>query len=169
MDPGDAAEQARRSFQAALASAIENIVHVEYQQAAEQKLDMQLCDLLDRRCKEVCGYIEGRLNFFYDQTALRLDGLSDQVVNKFCEALNQQAAATLNALVLASAQQSKSALNTEAQNALDRFGKQVNDLSEAHLSGHRKEVQSLSSNLQIRLRRVAYTLEDVGASAAPQS
>ncbi|MHB8640341.1 MAG: hypothetical protein ACYDBL_11125 [Candidatus Acidiferrales bacterium] len=171
MGPDAIAEQVRGSFQAVIASAIENIVHVEYQQAAEQMLDVKLCDLLDRRCKEICGYIEGRLNFFYDQTALRLDAISEQVVTKFCEALNQQAAATLNALVLASAQQTKTALNAESQTALERFDQQMSDLSEAHIDAHRKEMQNLSANLQVRLRRVAYTLEDMGvpAASAPQT
>ena len=165
------AEQVRGSLQAEIASAIENIVHVEYQQAAEQMLDVKLCDLLDRRCKEICGYIEGRLNFFYDQTALRLDAISEQVVTKFCEALNQQAAAILNALVLASAQQTRSALSAESQTALERFDKQMSDLSEAHIEAHRKEMQTLSANLQVRLRRVAYTMEDMGvpAASAPQT
>lgn len=159
----------RRSFQTALASAIENAIQVESRQSADQKLDAQLCDLLDRRCKEFCSYIEGRLNFFYDQTALRLDALSDQIVKKFCESLSQQGAATLNAVVVASAQQSKSALSAESKNALDRFGQQVNELSEAHVEAHRKEVQILSSNLQLRLRRVAYTLEDMGTAEMPRS
>jgi len=159
----------RRSFQASLASAIENAIQAETRQPADQKLDAQLCDLLDRRCKEFCSYIEDRLNFFYDQTALRLDALSDQIVKKFCESLSQQAAATLNAVVVASAQQSKSALSAESQHALDHFGQQVNQLSEAHLEAHRKEVQVLSSNLQLRLRRVAYTLEDVGAAETQEA
>lgn len=166
---GGSGMDARRSFQAALASAIENAIHAESRQATDQKLDAQLCDLLDRRCKEFCSSIEGRLNFFYDQTALRLDALSDQIVKKFCESLSRQAAATLNAVVVASAQQSKSALNAESANALDRFGRQINELSEARLEVHRKEVQVLSSNLQLRLRRVAYTLEDVGAAEMPRS
>lgn len=170
---GGSGTDARRSFQAALASAIENAIQAESRQANDQKndqkLDAQLCDLLDRRCKEFCSYIEGRLNFFYDQTALRLDTLSEQIVKKFCESLSQQAAATLNAVVVASAQQSKSALNAESESALDRFGRQINELSEAHLEAHRKEVQVLSSNLQLRLRRVAYTLEDVGAAEMPRS
>lgn len=166
---GASGMDASRSFQAALASAIENVVQVESRQVADQKLDAQLGDLLDRRCKEFCSYIEGRLNFFYDQTALRLDALSDQIVKKFCESLSQQAAATLNAVVVASAQESKSALTAESENVLDRFGQQIIELSEAHLEAHRKEVQDLSSNLQLRLRRVAYTLEDVGAAAVPKS
>jgi hypothetical protein len=168
MDGGSGTD-ARRGFQAALASAIENAIQAESWQADDQKLDAQLCGLLDRRCKEFCTYIEGRLNFFYDQTALRLDTLSDQIVKKFCESLSQQAVATLNAVVVASAQQSKSALNAESENALDRFSRQINELSEAHLESHRKEVQVLSSNLQLRLRRVAYTLEDVGAAEMPRS
>ena len=166
---GESGKDARRSFQAALASAIENAIQAESRQASDQKLDAQLCGLLDRRCKEFCSYIEGRLNFFYDQTALRLDALSDQIVKKFCESLSQQAAATLNAVVVASAQQSKSALNAESANALGLFGRQINELSEAHLEAHRKDVQVLSSNLQLRLRRVAYTLEDVGAAEMPRS
>ncbi|HXT74483.1 MAG TPA: hypothetical protein VN785_11580 [Candidatus Angelobacter sp.] len=170
---GGSEMDARGSFRAALASAIENAIQAKSPQANDQKndqkLDAQLCDLLDRRCREFCSYIEGRLNFFYDQTALRLDTLSDQIVKKFCESLSEQAAATLNAVVVASAQQSKSALNAESENALDRFGRQINELSEAHLEAHRKEVQVLSSNLQLRLRRVAYTLEDVGAAEMPRS
>lgn len=166
---GGSGMDARRGFQAALASAIENAIHAESRQATDQKLDAQLCDLLDRRCKEFCSYIEGRLNFFYDQTALRLDALSDQIVKKFCESLSRQAVATLNAVVVASAQQSKSALNAESENALDRLGRQINELSEARLEAHRKEVQVLSSNLQLRLRRVAYILEDVGAAEMPRS
>ncbi len=172
MDGGSGMD-ARRSFQVALASAIENAIQPESRQANDQKndqqLDAQLCDLLDRRCKEFCRYIEGRLNFFYDQTALRLDALSDQIVKKFCESLSQQAAATLNAVVVASAQQSKSALSAESENALGLFGQQINELSESHLEAHRKEVQVLSSNLQLRLRRVAYTLEDVGAAEMPRT
>lgn len=160
---------ARRSFQAALASAIENAVQAESRQITDQKLDAQLCDLLDRRCKEFCSYIEGRLNFFYDQTAMRLDALSDQIVKKFCESLSEQAAATLNAVVVASAQQSKSALIAESERALDGFERQISELSQAHLETHRKEVQVLSSNLQLRLRRVAYTLEDVGTAEMPRS
>lgn len=166
---GGSRMDARKSFQAALASAIENTIQAESRQAADQKLDAQLCGLLDRRCKEFCACIEGRLNFFYDQTALRLDALSDQTIKKFCESLSQQAAATLNAVVVASAQQSKSALNAESENALGLFGQQINELSEAHLEAHRKEVQVLSSNLQLRLRRVAYTLEDVGTAEMPRS
>jgi len=166
---GGSGMDARRSFQASLASAIENAIQAESRQSADQKLDAQLCDLLDRRCKEFCSYIEGRLNFFYDQTALRLDTLSDQIVKKFCESLSQQAAATLNAVVVASAQQSKSALGAESQHALDRFGQQVCELSETHLEAHRKEVQVLSANLQLRLRRVAYTLEDVAAAETPEA
>ncbi|HLJ42464.1 MAG TPA: hypothetical protein VKT50_13320 [Candidatus Acidoferrales bacterium] len=166
---GGSGTDASRSFQVALASAIENAIQVESRQATDQKLDAQLCDLLDRRCKEFCSYIEGRLNFFYDQTALRLDALSDQIVKKFCESLSQQAAATLNAVVVASAQQSKSALSAESENALKVFGRQISELSEEHLEAHRKEVQVLSSNLQLRLRRVAYTLEDVGTAEMPRS
>lgn len=166
---GGSGMDARRSFQAALASAIENAIQAESRQATDQKLDAQLCDLLDARSKEFCSYIEGRLNFFYDQTALRLDALSDQIVKKFCESLSQQAAATLNAVVVASAQQSKSALSAESESALEVFGRQVNELSEGHLEAHRKEVQVLSSNLQLRLRRVAYTLEDVGTAEMPRS
>ncbi len=170
---GESGMDARRGFQAALASAIENAIQAESRQANDQKndqqLDAQLCDLLDRRCKEFCTYIEGRLNFFYDQTALRLDALSDQIVKKFCESLSQQAAATLNAVVVASAQQSKSALSAESENALKVFGRQISELSEEHLEAHRKEVQVLSSNLQLRLRRVAYTLEDVGTAEMPRS
>jgi len=166
---GGSGMDARRNFQTALASAIENAIQAESRQAADEKLDAQLCDLLDHRCKEFCSYIEGRLNFFYDQTALRLDTLSDQIVKKFCESLSQQAAATLNAVIVASAQQSKSALSAESQHALDRFGQQVSELSETHLEAHRKEVQVLSANLQLRLRRVAYTLEDVGAAEAPEA
>jgi hypothetical protein len=168
MDAGSEMDT-RRSFQAALASAIETAIQAESQQASDQKLDAQLCDLLDRRRKEFCSHIEGRLNFFYDQTAMRLDALSDQIVKKFCESLSQQAAATLNAVVVASAQQSKSALSAESEHALDGFGRQISELSEAHLEAHRKEVQVLSSNLQLRLRRVAYTLEDVGAAEMPGS
>lgn len=168
MDGGSGTD-ARGSFQAALASAFENAIQAESRQASDQKLDAQLCDLLDRRCKEFCSYIEGRLNFFYDQTALRLDALSDQIVKKFCESLSQQAAATLNAVVVASAQQSKSALSAESENALEVFGRRINELSEGHLEAHRKEVQVLSSNLQLRLRRVAYTLEDVGTAEMPRS
>ena len=164
---GESGMDARRSFQAALASAIENAIQAESRQVTDQKLDAQLCDLLDRRCKEFCSYIEGRLNFFYDQTAMRLDALSDQIVKKFCESLSEQAAATLNAVVVASAQQSKSALTAESEHALDEFGRQMSELSEAHLEAHRKEVQVLSSNLQLRLRRVAYTLEDVGTAESP--
>jgi len=165
----DIGNDAHKSFQAALASAIENMVYVENRQSADQKLDAQLCELLDHRCKEFCSYIETRLNFFYDQTVLRLDALSDRIVKKFCESLSQQAAATLNAVVVASSQQSTSALTAESQNALDRFGRQISDLTEAHLEAHRKEVQNLSSNLQLRLRRVAYTLEDVGVTALPRT
>ncbi len=162
-------DEAHKNFQAALASAIENVVHAENRQTADQKLDSQLSELLDRRCKEFCGHIESRLNFFYDQTVLRLDALSDQIVKKFCESLSRQAAATLNAVVMASAQQSKSALGGESEIALDRFSRQINDLSEVHLDAHRKEVQNLSSNLQVRLRRVAYTLEEVGTRAVPRT
>ena len=168
MDGGSEMD-ASRSFQAALASAIENAIQAETQQVTEQKFDAQLCDLLDRRCKESCSHIEGRLNFFYDQTAMRLDALSDQIVKKVCESLSQQAAATLNAVVVASAQQSKSALSAESKHALEGFGRQISELSEAHLEAHRKEVQVLSSNLQLRLRRVAYTLEDVAAAEMPRS
>lgn len=168
-DGGTGTDGARRSFQAALASAIENAIQDESRQVTDQKLDAQLCDLLDRRCKEFCSHIEGRLNFFYDQTAMRLDALSDQIVKKFCESLSEQAAATLNAVVVASARQSKSALSAESEHALDGFGRQISELSEAHLEAHRKEVQVLSSNLQLRLRRVAYTLEDVGTAEMPRS
>lgn len=166
---GGTGMDARRSFQDTLASAIENAIPAESRQAADQKLDAQLCNLLDRRCKEFSSYIEGRLNFFYDQTTLRLDALSDQILRKFCESLSQQAAATLHAVVVASAQQSKSALRAESENALEVFGRQMNELSEGHLEAHRKEVQVLSSNLQLRLRRVAYTLEDVGTAEMPGS
>ncbi len=169
MGAEDLGNDAHESFQAALASAIENMVHVENCQSTDQKLDAQLCELLNHRCKEFCSYIESKLNFSYDQTVLRLNALSDQIVKRFCESLSQQAAATLNAVVVASARQSTSALTAESQNALDRFGRQISDLTEAHLEAHRKEVQNLSSNLQVRLRRVAYTLEDVGVAALPRT
>ncbi|HVA72893.1 MAG TPA: hypothetical protein VNF02_07240 [Candidatus Limnocylindrales bacterium] len=156
------------SFQAAPASTIESVVHGEYRLAMEKKLDARLCDLLDRRCKEFCDSVEERLNIAYDQTAVRLGALSDQIVRKFCESLSQQAAATLNALVAASAQQNKANLDAESQDALKRFSQQANGLSLAHLDTHRKEVQNLASDLQGRLRRVAYALEEVG-STAPRS
>lgn len=162
-------DEAHKDFQAALASAIENVVRAENRQTTDQKFDAQLSELLDGRCKEFCGHIESRLNFFYDQTVMRLDALSDQIVKKFCESLSRQAAATLNAVVMASAQQSKSALGSESEIALDRFSRQINNLSEANLDAHRKEVQNLSSNLQVRLRRVAYTLEEVGTRAVPRT
>ncbi len=157
-------EQARKSAQAALASAMENRAYGDAKSAAERKLAAQLEDLLTKKCEEFSSHLERRMDSFYEQTAVRLNVLSEEIVRQFCEALNRQMAEALSAVMADWAEQNRALVNAECHAALDRFAGRLENISSSRLENHRKEIQDLSSILKIRLRGVAHALEELGPS-----
>lgn len=129
---------------------------------AEQKFASEIEVLLAKKCQEFSGRLEDRLESFYEQTASRLDVLSEEVVRQFCETLNQQMTEALNALMADRAEQNRALVDAECRAALDQFAARLERISSARLEGHRKELQVLSINLKTRLRGVAHALEELG-------
>lgn len=157
---GEAREQARKST--ALASSQERPLFSSAKDLPEQTLATELDGLLATKCQEFSGRLECRLDSFYEQTALRLDVLSEGIVHQFCETLNQQMTEALNALMADRAEHNRALVDAECRAALDRFALRLEKISSLHLEGHRREIQVLSINLKTRLRGVAHALEELG-------
>jgi hypothetical protein len=155
-------EQARKDAQPALASAMENKAYADANSALEQKLAAQLEDLFARKSEEFSSRLEGRLQSFYEQTASRLDLLSEGVVRHFCEVLNRQVTEALSTVTSEWVERNRALVNAEYHAALDRFAARLESISSSRLEGHRKEINNLSSTLKIRLRSVAHALEELG-------
>lgn len=153
---------ARAREQAALASVAANQSDSDISDLAQQKLALQLEELLAEKCHEFSDRLERRLESFYDQTASRLDVLSNEIVHQFCETLNQQMTEALNDLLADRVGQNRALIEAECHAALDRFGARLEKIALSHLEGHRKEIQVLSINLKTRLRGVAHALEELG-------
>ncbi len=158
----EAREQARKNAQSALASLRQNKAYADAKSAADQKLDVQLEEVLAKKCEEFSTRLERRLDSFYEQTALRLDALSEEVVRHFCEALNHQMTESLSSVMADWTEQNRALVNAECHAALDRFAGRLENISSSRLENHRKEIQNLSSVLKIRLRGVAHALEELG-------
>ncbi|MFZ0213614.1 MAG: hypothetical protein WAL55_12965 [Candidatus Acidiferrales bacterium] len=158
----EAREQARKNAQTALSSTTENKASAERKSAADQKLAFQLEEVLTNKCEEFSIRLERRLDSFYEQTALRLDVLSEEVVRHFCEVLNRLLTEALGSVMSDRAAQNRALVNAECHAALDRFAGRIEDISSSRLESHRKEIQEISSSLKIRLRSVAYALEELG-------
>lgn len=158
----EAREQARKNAQTALSSTTENKASAERKSAADQKLAFQLEEVLTNKCEEFSIRLERRLDSFYEQTALRLDVLSEEVVRHFCEVLNRLLTEALGSVMSDRAAQNRALVNAECHAALDRFAGCIEDISSSRLESHRKEIQEISSSLKIRLRSVAYALEELG-------
>lgn len=158
----EAREHSRKSSQAALSSDRAAPFFADLKALAEQKFSSQIEVLLAQKCQEFSGRLEGRLESFYEQTASRLDVLSEEIVRQFCETLNRQMTEALSALVADRAEQSRALVDAECHAALDRFAARLERISSSQLEGHRKEIQGLSVNLKTRLRGVAHALEELG-------
>lgn len=159
----EAREQSRKSNQAVVTSDRSAPLFGDLKAAlAEQKFASQIEVLAAQKCQEFSGRLESRLESFYEQTASRLDVLSEEVVRQFCETLNQQMTEALNALMADRAEQNRALVDAECRAALDQFAARLERISSARLEGHRKELQVLSINLKTRLRGVAHALEELG-------
>lgn len=132
---------------------------------AERKMTAQLEGILARRFQEFSGQLERRLDFFCEQTALRLNRLSQEVGGHFSEALNQQMTEALSALMTDWAEQNRVLVDAECHAALDRFAAQLEGLSSSNLKNHRKEMLNLTANLKTRLRGVAHALQEIGPTS----
>ncbi len=163
-DP-EAREQDRKDAQAALASAAENKAHADVKSALERKLAAQWEDLLARKSDEFSNRLEGRLQSSYEQTALRLDLLSEEVVRNFSEVLSRQMTEALSAAKSESVLRNRAMVEAECHAALDRFAARLESISSSCLEGHRKEISNLSSTLKVRLRNVAHALEELGPAS----
>lgn len=153
-------EQARKS--AALAPVPENSHPLARHDSTDQQLSAQLEELLAKKYQEFSGSLERRLEVFYEQTASRLDVLSESIIHQFCETLNQQMTEALNTLMADRAEHNRALVEAECHAALDRFAARLDKVSLLHLEGHRKQIQLLSGNLKTRLRGVAHALEELG-------
>jgi hypothetical protein len=159
----EAREESSKSSQAVLGSDRATPFFADLKAAvAEQKFASQIEVLLAKKCQEFSGRLESRLESFYEQTASRLDVLSEEVVRQFCETLNQQMTEALNALMSDRAEQNRALVEAECHAALDRFAARLERISSTRLEGYRKDVQVLSVNLKTRLRGVAHALEELG-------
>jgi hypothetical protein len=161
----EAREQARKSAQSALASPLESNAYAESKAAAEQKLAAEWEDIVSKRCEEFSARLDRRLDLFYEQTALRLDVLSEEIVRHVSGLLKQQMAEALTSVVADWSEQNRALVDAECHAALDRFAARLESISSSRLEGHRKELQNLSSSLKIRLRGVAHALEELGPSS----
>jgi hypothetical protein len=160
-----AREQARKNTPSALASAPENNPDAQSQASAEQKLAAQFEDRLTKKCQEFSIRLDRRLDSFYEQTAVRLNGLSEEIVRHVCEVLKHQITEALTAVVTDWSEQNRALVDAECHAALDRFAARLESISSSRLEGHRKEIQNLSAGLKIRLRGVAHALEELGPSS----
>ncbi|MGC1107896.1 MAG: hypothetical protein WA876_15310 [Candidatus Acidiferrales bacterium] len=158
----EAQEQAKKNAQSALASAMEDKAYAECKNAADQKLAAQLEEVLAKKCEEFSTRLERRLDSFYEQTATRLDFLSEEVVRHFCEVLNRQMTEALSSVMSDWTEQNRVLMSAECRAALDRFASRLENISSSRLENHREEIQNLSANLKNRLRGVAHALEELG-------
>jgi hypothetical protein len=158
-------EAREQDAQAALASATENKAHADAKRALEQKLAAQWEDLLARKSEEFSSRLEARLQSSYEQTASRLNLLSEEAVRRFCEVLNRQTTEALSSVTSEWVEQNRALVNAECRAALDRFAARLESISSSRLEGHRKEINNLSSTLKIRLRNVAHALEELGPAS----
>ncbi len=158
----EAREQSRKNSEADLIPDRAAPFFADLKALAEQKFSSQIEALLAKKCQEFSGRLEGRLESFYEQTASRLDVLSEEIVRQFCETLNRQMTEALNALMADRAEQNRALVDAECHAALDRFAARLEKISSSHLEGHRKEIQVLSLTLKTRLRGVAHALEELG-------
>lgn len=159
----EAREQSRKSSQTATSPERSTPLFGDLKVVlAEQKFAAQVEVLLAQKCEEFSGRLESRLESFYEQTASRLDMLSEEIVRQFCETLNQQMTEALSALMADRAEQNRALVDAECHAALDRFAARLERISSTRLEGHRKEIQVLSINLKARLRGVAHALEELG-------
>jgi hypothetical protein len=157
--------QARNAQSAsALASTLEDNPCMESKPSAEDQLAAQLEEMLSRKCDEFSARLDRRLDSFYEQTALRLNALSEEIVRHVCGVLKQQMTEALTAVVADWSEQNRSLVDAECHAALDRFAARLESISSSRLEGHRKEIQNLSAGLKIRLRGVAHALEELGPS-----
>lgn len=155
-----AREQAKKSV--APAPTPEKSLFPIIEEPTDQKPAAQLEDLLARKYEEFSSGLERRLELFYEQTASRLDVLSEGIIHQFCETLNQQMTEALNTLIADRAEHNRALVDAECHAALDRFAARLDKVSLGHLEGHRKQIQLLSVNLKTRLRGVAHALEELG-------
>ncbi|MGB6484695.1 MAG: hypothetical protein WBE86_14510 [Candidatus Acidiferrales bacterium] len=161
----EAREQAKKKAQPALASTMEDKAYAECKIAADQKLAAQLEEVLTKKCEEFSTRLERRLDSFYEQTALRLDVLSEEVVRHFCEVLNRQMTEALSSVMSDWTEQNRVLMNAECRAALDRFVGRLENISSSRLENHREEIQNISANLKNRLRGVAHALEELGPAS----
>jgi hypothetical protein len=158
-------EQARKNVQASIATAMENKAYAESKGALERKLAARMDETLNRKCEDFTARLEGRVDSFYEQTAVRLGLLSDEIARHFSETLNQQMAETVNSLMAGWSEQNRALVNAECHAAMDRFAARLENLSSSRLEVHRKELQGLAANLKTRLQGVAHALEELGPAA----
>jgi hypothetical protein len=158
-----AREQARRNAQSAIAAAVDG-AYEQTTRDAEQKLAAQLEELLRKKAEEFSATLDRRLDMFYQQTASRLDVLSENIVRHSCEVLNQQIAEALSATTEDYAKQNRALVEAECHAALDRFAARLEKISASTLDSDRKQLQNISAALKIRLRGVAHALEELGPS-----
>lgn len=162
------AEPVKSNPAPALAPLEERKAQEELSRAAERKLAAQLEATFTKKAQEFSGQLERRLDLFYEQTAMRLDALSQDAAGRFSDALNDQMKEALAALMADWAEQNRVLVDAECHAALDRFAARLDGLSSSHLQNHRKEMLNLTANLKTRLRGVAHALQELGPTS-PQS
>ena len=161
----EAREQTRKNVQASIATAMENKAYAESKGALERKLAARMDEMLNRKCEDFTARLEERVDSFYEQTAVRLGLLSDEIARHFSETLNQQMAEAVNSLMAGWSERNRAVVNAECHAAMDRFAARLENLSSSRLEAHRKELQSLAANLKTRLQGVAHALEELGPAA----
>lgn len=159
-------EQARKNVEPILSSSPATPLPVDVKRATERQTEQQLSAQFDevfaKKCEEFSSRLERRLDSFCEQTSGRLDALSEEAIRRFSDAMNQQTTEALNSLMSDWAEQNRALVDAECRSALDRFAARLEKVSSVQLERHRKEIQSLSASLKVRLRGVAHALEDLG-------
>ena len=158
----EAREQGRPNAQSSVEVGVESRAYIEAKNDIEQKLMGQLEGLIGKKCEEFSSTLDSRLDLFYEQTASKLDVLSEDIVRHSCEVLNQQIAEALSSTMEDCAKQNRALVEAECHAALDRFAARLEKISASNLESNRKQLQNISAMLKIRLRGVAHALEELG-------
>ncbi|HLW81943.1 MAG TPA: hypothetical protein VKS20_07880 [Candidatus Acidoferrales bacterium] len=157
--------EAAKTARFAVESARENDSHSTTTDAEYARHMAALREFFNLQYAQFSHHLDQQLDVFCQQTASRLDSLSEQIIHRFCEELNTHAAQALNALMADWAEQNRALVDAECHHALDQFSARLQSLSAAHVESHRKEMQNLSLNLKSRLRGVAHALQDIGPAS----
>lgn len=163
--PPAPSEESRKRLQAALATAIEDLVLAECRRINEQKLRHQMRELWAKESIKFASQLEQEFNRLLGKASARHDMMSNQIARKFCESLHDQMSLAVTALT-SWMDRKREALELEFQKSFSRFSQQAGEITAENITNQQRESKALSADLSSRLQRAAHALEEAGILSA---